>query len=87
MNAGHICFEQAESSVSLSLFPGHSQSPIPTLFSILDSKKVTPEQFSPLAIRQPLHHPVHHRQAADAIDLRELPFPAVVERLFLLPMV
>jgi hypothetical protein len=45
-----------------------------------------PKHRSPLAIGKPLHHPVHHRQAADSVDLRELPLPSIIERLLLLPM-
>ena len=44
------------------------------LFRSLRSEDVSPEQFMPLPIRQPLHHPVHHRQATDPVDLCKFPY-------------
>ena len=41
--------------------------------NILHPEDIPPEQPSPLSFRQSPHHSVHHREASDTVDLRELP--------------
>ena len=40
-------------------------------FCFREAEDITPEQFAPLTVRQPPHHPVRHRHATDAVDLGE----------------